>query len=270
MARLAGLLLLAASSGALATPCAPCAPSGNQNGNVPAQGACLLACEAARTLNKKWLKQAQGEWEDTQFWGSGNAVQALTDYSLYSDLLVGSGVFEMEPVIRAIFKARGTFKIELLGIGSYDDMQWWSLAYANAGVLLKDPAMVSASSAVFDHVWEKAYSNSSKECRGGVWWSSKRHYKNAITNELAISNAAVLHQATGKQRYLDQALAQWSWFNSSGMLNHKTGAICDGLSIDKHTFKCAGSGGTSYTYNQVRECKWPTQPVNAALTPPDF
>jgi predicted alpha-1,6-mannanase (GH76 family) len=83
-----------------------------------------------------------------------------------------------------------------------------------------------------------------------VWWSSKRHYKNAITNELAVSNAAVLHKATGEQRYLDQALAQWSWFNSSGMLNHKTGAICDGLGINAHTFKCSGSGGTSYTYNQ--------------------
>ena len=30
------------------------------------------------------------------------------------NLLIGSGVFEMEPVIRGIFKARGTLKIELL------------------------------------------------------------------------------------------------------------------------------------------------------------
>lgn len=35
----------------------------------------------------------------------------------------------MEPVIRGIFRARGAAAIELLGIGSYDDMQWWSLAY---------------------------------------------------------------------------------------------------------------------------------------------
>jgi hypothetical protein len=101
-------------------------------------------------------------------------VQALTDYSLYSDLEIGSGVFEMEPVIRGIFKARGTLKIELLGIGSYDDMQWWSLAYANAGVLLNESAMVSSASAVFDHVWKNAYSNSSKECSGGVWCREKQ------------------------------------------------------------------------------------------------
>lgn len=35
----------------------------------------------------------------------------------------------MEPVIRDVFRVRGTAAIELLGIGSYDDMQWWSLAY---------------------------------------------------------------------------------------------------------------------------------------------
>ena len=74
--------------------------------------------------------------------------------------------------------------------------------------------------------------------------------KNAITNELAISNAAVLHKATGEQRYLELALSQWSWFKSSGMINHKTGAICDGLNIDPRTYVCSGSGGTSYTYNQ--------------------
>eukprot|EP01051_Picozoa_sp_SAG22_P022033 SAG22_NODE_5114_length_1083_cov_0.985772_1_plen_274_part_01 len=242
---LAPALVAGAGSAAAAAPCAPC----DGAGGGPATGACLAACEAARALNKQWLHQAEGEWEDTQFWGSGNAVQALTDYSLYADEYIGSGKYEMEPVIRGIFKARGTLKIELLGIGSYDDMQWWSLAYANAGVLLKDQAMVSSASVVFDHVWSKAYSNSSKECGGGLWWSSKRHYKNAITNELAVANAAVLHKATGERRYLDQALAQWSWFNSSGMLNHKTGAICDGLDIDK-SFKCSGSGGTSYTYNQ--------------------
>ena len=242
---LAAPALLRAEHDAAPKACAPCDPAGGA-----AAGACLAACQAARTLNAKWLRQAKGEWEDTQFWGSGNAVQALTDYSLYADQLIGSRAFEMEPVIRGIFKARGTISIELLGLGSYDDMQWWSLAYANAGALLNDTAMVSSASAVFDHVWAKAYSNSSKECGGGVWWSSKRHYKNAITNELAISIAAVLHKATGEQRYLDLALAQWAWFQSSGMLNHKTGAICDGLSIDKTTFKCSGSGKTSYTYNQ--------------------
>ena len=109
--------------------------------------------------------------------------------------------------------------------------------------------MVSAAQ-IFDHVWAEAYSNSSKECNGGVWWSKKRAYKNAVTNELAIANAALLANATGEERYLHQALAQWRWFNQSGMINPKTGAICDGLSIDDKTFVCSGTGKPSYTYNQ--------------------
>ena len=97
MARLSVLLLLqllaSASSQLLAADleagpagpgaapaCAPCDPSGG-----PAKGACLLACEAARTLNEKWLQEAKGEWEDTQFWASGNAVQVrATHCSLIS------------------------------------------------------------------------------------------------------------------------------------------------------------------------------------------
>lgn len=34
--------------------------------------------------NEKWLLQKRGEWKDTQFWGSGNAVQALTDCATLS------------------------------------------------------------------------------------------------------------------------------------------------------------------------------------------
>eukprot|EP01044_Picomonas_judraskeda_P033989 COSAG03_NODE_13878_length_485_cov_0.878238_1_plen_119_part_01 len=47
-----------------------------------------------------------------------------------------SGARDMEPVIRGIFRARGTAAIELLGIGSYDDMQWWSLAYGALRIAL--------------------------------------------------------------------------------------------------------------------------------------
>jgi predicted alpha-1,6-mannanase (GH76 family) len=73
----------------------------------------------------------------------------------------------------------------------------------------------------------------------------RSRYKNACTNELVVANAAVLHRATGQPRYLQQAITQWQWFNRSGMINQRTGVICDGLSKS-----CTGSGQTSYTYNQ--------------------
>ena len=182
---------------------------------------------------------------------SGNVIRSWEHAPLVRTLLTGYKETMTASVCGAgVFRARGTLKIELLGIGSYDDMQWWSLAYASAGLQLHDQPMIESAAAIFDHVWQKAYSNSSKECFGGVWWSKKRTYKNAVTNELVIANAALLHKATGKASYLQQALDQWRWFNASGMINQKTGAICDGLSIDSHTYACSGSGGPSYTYNQ--------------------
>jgi hypothetical protein len=126
------------------------------------------ACAAALLLNGRWLEERLGQWRDTQFWGSGNAVQALADYTLRS------GDTQFVPVIRAVFKARGTAAIELLGAGSYDDMQWWSLAYANAGLVLNDTSMVATASKIFTHVLEKASDNST--CSGGVFWSDKRSY----------------------------------------------------------------------------------------------
>ena len=56
-------------------------------------------------------------------WSSSN------DYGLQLLDSLRSGSRDMEPIIRDIFRLRGTAAIELLGIGSYDDMQWWSLAY---------------------------------------------------------------------------------------------------------------------------------------------
>ena len=109
-----------------------------------------------RCSNKQWLQPKLGEWKDTQFWGSGNAVQALTDcaywfvakrllhalylrssndYGLHLLDSLRSGSSEMVPIIRDIFSVRGTAAIELLGIGSYDDMQWWSLAYGTQDML---------------------------------------------------------------------------------------------------------------------------------------
>lgn len=43
----------------------------------------LLSRPAVRR-NKNWLQQDLGDWKDTQFWGSGNAVQALTDCACIS------------------------------------------------------------------------------------------------------------------------------------------------------------------------------------------
>lgn len=163
---------------------------------------------------------------------------------------------------------------------SHDDMQWWSLAYLNAGRLFNNTNYVMEGRAIFDHVISQALENAT--CGGGVFWSHDKtgfHYKNAITNELAIQNAVLLHkllsadpssdvavnkvsshgtarweeehtQMQSQQRndehyYLSLADSLWSWFKTSGIIDVNVGLVGDGLDIanPKNTSQCIGTGG---------------------------
>jgi predicted alpha-1,6-mannanase (GH76 family) len=87
-------------------------------------------------------------------------------------------------------------------------------------------------------------------CGGGMWWNTKRTYKNAITTELFITLAAQLHERTIGERaadepeYLSWALRGWEWLTARALIG-PDGLINDGLGTD-----CANNGGTAWTYNQ--------------------
>ena len=83
-------------------------------------------------------------------------------------------------------------------------------------------------------------------CGGGLRWNTASTYKNAITNELFLTLAALLHQRTpGDQgSYLNWAQREWEWFSSSGLIG-PGGLVNDGL-----TAACQNNAGTTWTYNQ--------------------
>jgi predicted alpha-1,6-mannanase (GH76 family) len=122
-----------------------------------------------------------------------------------------------------------------------DDTGWWGLAWLQAYDVTRSKqylTMAETDANYMHRSWDGT-------CGGGVWWTTTKHYKNAITNEVFLELAAGLHNAIrGDTRYLRWAKAEWSWFKSSGMIG-KSGLINDGLNS-----RCANNHATTWTYNQ--------------------
>jgi predicted alpha-1,6-mannanase (GH76 family) len=125
----------------------------------------------------------------------------------------------------------------------FDDEGWWGNTWVHAYDLTGNASYLATAKSIFADIatgWDAT-------CKGGVWWSKARTYKNAIPNELFLLLAASLHNRTagdgGGGSYLDWAQKEWAWFSASGMINAKN-LVNDGLNA------CANNGGTTWTYNQ--------------------
>ena len=126
----------------------------------------------------------------------------------------------------------------------YDDDGWYLNAWLRAWDVTSDPKYLEEAQSIFAGITD-AWDNT---CNGGLWWSSARDYKNAITNELFMLAAARLHRrspnGTGAGSYYDWAFKSWNWFRNSGMINAQH-FVNDGL-----TSSCQNNAGTTWTYNQ--------------------
>jgi predicted alpha-1,6-mannanase (GH76 family) len=127
--------------------------------------------------------------------------------------------------------------------GYYDDEGWWALAWIQAYDVTGTTEYLNAAIDIFTDM----KNGSTTPCHGGIWWDKKKTYVNAIANELYLSVAAHLANRVpsySKASYLSIAEAQWTWFQTSGMINPKS-LINDGL-----TKACKNNNGTVWSYNQ--------------------
>jgi predicted alpha-1,6-mannanase (GH76 family) len=182
-----------------------------------------------------WYSRWSGLWTTSGWWNAANALTAVVRYSQRT------GDHTYVPVIEKTFRKARRAHADFL-TSFYDDNGWWALAWVDAYDLTRDDRYLNAARIIFARI-EAGWDDT---CGGGVWWNEDRAYKNAITNELFLTLAAVLHQCTPDDAgsYRAWALRAWEWFRSVGLIG-ASGLVNDGL-----TSACTNNGGTTWTYNQ--------------------
>jgi predicted alpha-1,6-mannanase (GH76 family) len=199
------------------------------------------AAAAAVEVLQRWYSRRTGLWKTTGWWNAANALTAVIRYSEYT------GDQSHRWVIENTFRhaQRGLVKVQRRRPGFineyFDDNLWWALAWLSAADLTEHVRYRDAAEVIFAHSlggWDD-------RCGGGLWWNENRDYKNAITNELFLTAAALLAaRVPAKPEYRDWALREWEWLHASGLIG-PSGLVNDGL-----TAACANNGGTTWTYNQ--------------------
>jgi predicted alpha-1,6-mannanase (GH76 family) len=212
---------------------APLSPPGPAAPRVPA-GDSRFTAEAAIALAQLQRKVARA-YTHTHLWQAASALSATIGFMHAT----GSQAYlsDLSATYRAHHHGGRTFRSSY-----YDDEGWWVLTWIRAYELTRNRAYLRQAKSVF-----KALTKGwSPVCGGGVQWTHRKAYKNAITNETFMADAALLHQATpGDTRYARWAVREWRWFSRSGMLTHSH-LVVDGLSR-----RCRPKlHSPTWTYNQ--------------------
>jgi predicted alpha-1,6-mannanase (GH76 family) len=138
--------------------------------------------------------------------------------------------------------------------GYYDDDLWWALAWIKAFDVTSNSTYLYLAQDIFDHVARQWGTHCFD---GGLYWSYKKDYINAVTNELFISTAAHLaHRYVYLDRptcivyvdipnpYLWWAQTSLAWFLRSGLINEDN-TINSGLNE-----RCETNGTTTWIFDQ--------------------
>jgi hypothetical protein len=194
-------------------------PSGRQIGALRACGKAAdrveIACTpwARSTVNAESQVDAAATammqlfdgtlWPTTGWWNGANCLTAMVDYFKVT------GNQNYRYVIDDVFeknkdKEDGNFTNYYI-----DDTLWWGLVWVGAYDVTGNAKYLEMAKFDADY----CYRYKDDVCGGGLWWTTRLDYKNAIPNELFIKLAAALHnRIPGDSKYLNQAVEVWNWF----------------------------------------------------------
>lgn len=189
------------------------------------------AAAAVQAL-QHWYKRRTGLWRGAGWWNGANALTAVIQYSQRT------GERRYRHVIERTFD-RAQRKFPGFTNDFYDDNGWWALAWIAAFDLTREARYLDQARDIFTEMtsgWDDVFG-------GGLWWSRRKDYKNAIPNELFLLVAARLYQRA-RGDHLDWALREWHWFRTSGLIG-PAGLVNDGLTAGGRNNR-----GPAWTYNQ--------------------
>ncbi|KAI1183645.1 putative glycosyl hydrolase [Nemania serpens] len=200
---------------------------------------------AAIEAMNAFYNETTGLWDTGPWWHSGVALRAIAEYMLItgSDEYVDMAAYTVETQRAPLDwwpEGGGDFRAD-----STDDTGWWALALASLYQVTGNSTYLDLAKE--DEAYMYSYWNTTT-CGGGLIWSvPNMTYHNAISNELYLELTATLHNLIpGDTLYLNRALEEWKWFNSTGMINSE-GLINDGLTEDA---SCVNNGQPVWSYNQ--------------------
>jgi predicted alpha-1,6-mannanase (GH76 family) len=183
---------------------------------------------------QRWYDPSTGLWTGTGWWNAANALTAVIGYTSVT------GDHSHAGCIAETFTAAQRRHAGFIN-DYFDDNGWWALAWVAAFDLTGERRYLDAARAIF----ARNISGWDHTCRGGLWWTTARNYKNAISTELFLTLAALLHQRVPADgSYLTWARRAWEWFRASRLIG-PGGLVNDGL-----TSACVNNGLTTWTYNQ--------------------
>ncbi|KAI0202787.1 putative glycosyl hydrolase [Astrocystis sublimbata] len=215
------------------------------NGAAAAGPGDVDSVRAAIESMNAFYNETTGLWDTGPWWHSGVVLRAIAEYMLIteSDEYAEMAAYTVDTQRAPLDwwpEGEGDFRAD-----STDDTGWWALALASMYEATGNSSYLDLAKE--DEAYMYDYWNTTT-CGGGLIWSIRNlNYHNAISNELYLELTATLHNLIpGDTYYLERALKEWDWFNSTGMINSES-LINDGLTEDS---SCVNNGQPVWSYNQ--------------------
>ena len=191
-----------------------------------------------------FYREFQNTKDKLYFWQQALVIMMVEDrYQFRGDRQTASLIIEL---LDAFMAQEGSSKSTLkAGISDWtwneynDDLLWAGLAFVRGYLITGQQRFLDQAEWVWGFMYDRGWDET---LGGGIWWSVDKEEKSGLSNNPAVCMACYLYDATGKQDYLDKAVAIHDWVCKK--LRNTDGSVDEKINAD-------GSLARSYNvYNQ--------------------